>query len=134
MFGYGVENGVNSANLALKVSHTDLLLLLCDLIVHIHRNADVGVSHDFLDDLQVCFMLTQPGTERMPIRYNKDKSEKPVFPRVLTICPYSFSIRNDPFLRISKGSGAGHFTLKRYGRQFLELALQGKTTVHYCWI
>ena len=68
MYGCGVENGVNSANLnlALKVSHADLLLLLRDLVVHVHRNTDVGVPHDFLDDLQVRFMLTQPSAERMP--------------------------------------------------------------------
>ena len=45
MYGCSVENGVNSANLnlALKVGHADLLLLLRDLVVHVHRNTDVGV-------------------------------------------------------------------------------------------
>ena len=68
VYGCGVESGVNSTNLnlAFKVGHTDLLLLLRDLVVHVHRNTDVSVPHDFLDDLQVRFMLTQPSAERMP--------------------------------------------------------------------
>ena len=34
--------------------------------VNLHRSADVLVSHDVLNDLQVGLILTQPGAERVP--------------------------------------------------------------------
>lgn len=34
--------------------------------VNLHRSADVPVSHDVLNDLQVGFIFAQPGAERVP--------------------------------------------------------------------
>ena len=34
--------------------------------INLHRGADVLVSHDVLNDLQVGFIFTQPGAERVP--------------------------------------------------------------------
>ncbi len=62
--------------------------------VIVQRHGDVGVAHDVLQSLGIHTAVGHTGTERMPIEYNKDKSENPVFSRVLTICPYSFSIQN----------------------------------------
>ena len=34
--------------------------------VNLHHGADVPVSHDVLNDLQVGLIFTQPGAERVP--------------------------------------------------------------------
>ena len=47
--------------------------------VNLHRSADVLVSHDVLNDLQVGLILTQPGAERVPEIMAGERRQFPLF-------------------------------------------------------
>ena len=51
---------------ALKVSKGFDFLLLCGLVVDIHRGFDVAMSHDFLDDFDIRLILTEPRAKGVP--------------------------------------------------------------------
>ena len=44
---------------------------------------DRGMAHEVLDDADRDILLHQSGGEGVPLRYNKDKSENPLFSRLL---------------------------------------------------
>ncbi len=77
--------------------------------VIVQRHGNIGVAHDILQCLGVHSSVSHTGAEGVPIEYNKDKSENPVFSRVLTICPYSFSIQNGLIFGLQEGVGKTHF-------------------------
>lgn len=41
------------------------LFVLCCFIVDVHRCRNVGVTHNLLNDFQVCLVLTETGAEGM---------------------------------------------------------------------
>lgn len=51
--------------------------------VVVQRHGDVCVAHDVLQRLGIHTGVCPTGTERVPLRYNKDKSENPILPRLL---------------------------------------------------
>ena len=52
-------------NLALKIGKAFFLLFLGCLIVDVHRCGYISMPHDFLDNLEVGFILTESSTEGM---------------------------------------------------------------------
>ena len=50
--------------------------------VVVQRHGDIGVAHDVLQRLGIHTGVCHAGTERVPLRYNKDKSENPLLPNV----------------------------------------------------
>ena len=51
--------------------------------INLHRSADVLVSHDVLNDLQVGFIFAQPGAERVPEIMAGERRQQLRFPLFL---------------------------------------------------
>ena len=59
--------------------------------INIGGRAEIRVSEPFLDLLQRHAVGQQQAGAAMPLRYNKDKREKPVFSMGLSVCRSHFN-------------------------------------------
>ena len=59
--------------------------------VGVQREGRIGVAQDAGEGLGIYTAGESVGCECVPLRYNKDKREKPVFSRGLTVCRSQFN-------------------------------------------
>lgn len=57
---------LTNPHLTLQIGKALGLFLFRRFVVDIHRRGYIGVSHDFLNDLQVGFILAKPSAECVP--------------------------------------------------------------------
>ena len=70
-------------NLPLQVPKAGLFLLHRGFIIDIHGGRNIGVPHDFLDDFQVGFVLTEAGAEGVPQIMDGEVREQDRLPPLL---------------------------------------------------
>ena len=78
--------------------------------VIVQRHGDVGVAHNVLQRFRVHASVSHPGTESMPLRYNKNKSENPVISRGFGFVLILFPVKNGLKLGTKEEAENGDFT------------------------
>ena len=104
--------GRYALNKAFHPGRAGLLHLLRHVSVDIQSKSSGVVTQILLHRLDVVPALEGNDGIAMPIGYNKDKSENPCGAMVLTVCPYSFSIKKALKMGAKRGGEKEPFHIK----------------------